>query len=145
MLSAVFEDVGKLVVKEVETPQISNSDDVKIKVEVASICGSDIHILAERPTHPANPGIVQGHEYVGLVTEVGEDVKNVRIDDRVIVDPTVVCGHCYYCQTGIKNVCENFSTIGIFEDGGWASYSVVPSTNVFRVPKEVPAEVAVFA
>ena len=145
MLSAIFEDVGKLVLKEVGIPELSNADEVKIKVEVASICGTDIHILSDPPTHPATPGIIQGHEYIGEIVEIGNNVQNVEVGDRVIVDPTTVCGHCYYCQTGIQNVCENFSTIGIFKDGGWASYSVVPSKNVYKISKKVPAEIAVLA
>lgn len=145
MLAAVFEDIGKLTLQEIEEPDITRDDEVKIKVEVASICGSDIHILANPPSHPATKGIIQGHEYVGEVIKIGKNVRNVSVGDRVVVDPTTVCGHCYYCQTGIQNVCENFSTIGIFQNGGWAEYSVVPSKNVCNISKDVPVESAVLA
>ncbi|GIN91717.1 alcohol dehydrogenase [Siminovitchia terrae] len=145
MLAAVFEDVGMLTLKEVDPPQIKRDNEVKIKVEVASVCGSDVHILADPPSHPATKGVIQGHEFVGKVVEAGEDVKNVSVGDRVVVDPTTVCGHCYYCQTGIQNLCENFSTIGIFEDGGWSPYSVVPSQNVYKISEQIPPELAVFA
>lgn len=145
MLAAEFEGEGKLSIKDKKVPEIKNANEVKLKVEVASICGSDLHILATPPTHPAEPNIIQGHEYIGEVVEKGKEVTSLNVGDRVIVDPTVVCGRCYYCQNGEKNICENFSTIGIFEDGGWAEYSVVPSQNVFKISKEVPAEIAVLA
>lgn len=145
MLAAVFEDIGKLTLQEKDVPNIDHPNQVKVKVEVASICGSDLHILADPQTHPATPGIIQGHEYIGEIVEIGKEVTSIAVGDRVVVDPTTVCGECYYCQIGQQNVCENFSTIGIFKDGGWASYSVVPSENVFKISKDVPAEVAVLA
>ncbi|MBS4208876.1 alcohol dehydrogenase catalytic domain-containing protein [Bacillus sp. FJAT-50079] len=145
MLAAVFEKRGKLALQDQEIPEISSSLDVKIKVEVASICGTDVHILSDPPGHPATPGIIQGHEYVGEIVEIGSDVTNVRIGDRVVVDPTTTCGSCYYCQIGEQNLCNNSSSIGIYLDGGWARYSVVPSKNVYRISKEVPPEIAVFA
>lgn len=145
MLAGVFEKVGNLNLQEKEIPVLKSDLDVKIKVEAASICGTDIHILADPPGHPATPGIVQGHEYVGKVVEIGKDVSNVSIGDRVIVDPTTTCGTCYYCQVGRQNLCENASTIGIFLDGGWASYSVVPSKNIYKISKKIAPETAVLA
>ncbi|MGW9019819.1 alcohol dehydrogenase catalytic domain-containing protein, partial [Priestia megaterium] len=145
MLTGVFEKVGNLTLQEKEIPVLKTDLDVKIKVEAASICGTDVHILADPPGHPATPGIVQGHEYVGEVVEVGKEVSNVSVGDRVIVDPTTTCGSCYYCQVGKQNLCENASTIGIFLDGGWASYSVVPSKNVYKVSKKIAPELAVLA
>jgi 2-desacetyl-2-hydroxyethyl bacteriochlorophyllide A dehydrogenase len=145
MLTGVFEKVGNLILQEKEIPVLRSDLDVKIKVEAASICGTDVHILADPPGHPATPGIVQGHEYVGEVVEVGKEVSNVSVGDRVIVDPTTTCGSCYYCQVGKQNLCENASTIGIFLDGGWASYSVVPSKNAYKVSKKIAPELAVLA
>ncbi|GKV65854.1 MULTISPECIES: zinc-binding dehydrogenase [unclassified Sporosarcina] len=145
MLAAVFEDIGKLSLQNKNIPEIESDNQVKVKVEAASICGSDIHILSEPPTHPATTGIIQGHEFIGEIVEIGKNVRNVAVGDRVVIDPTVVCGDCFYCKLGKQNLCENFSTIGIFENGGWAPYSVIPSQNVHRISKEVPAEVAVLA
>lgn len=145
MLTGVFEKVGKLELQERNEPKLTSEKEVKIKVEAASICGTDVHILSDPPSHPATTDTILGHEYVGEVVEIGKEVRNVVIGDRVIVDPTTTCGECNYCKNGIANMCENSSSIGIFEDGGWASYSVVPSNNVYKVSKTVPPEIAVLA
>ncbi|MCM3652293.1 zinc-dependent alcohol dehydrogenase [Metabacillus litoralis] len=145
MLAGVFEKVGSLAIQEKEVPTLKSELDVKIKVLAASICGTDVHILSDPPGHPATTGVIQGHEYMGEVVEIGKEVKNVNVGDRVIVDPTTTCGSCHYCQIGKPNMCENSSTLGIFLDGGWASYSVVPSKNLFKISKEIAPEIAVLA
>ncbi|WP_342045763.1 zinc-dependent alcohol dehydrogenase, partial [Bacillus sp. OTU530] len=119
--------------------------DVKVKVLAASICGTDVHILSDPPGHPAAAGIIQGHEYMGEVVEIGKNVKNVSVGNRVIIDPTTTCGSCYFCEIGKPNMCEHSSALGIFLDGGWAPYSVVPSKNVFKISNEVAPEIAVLA
>ena len=75
MQAAVFEGVGKLVVKEVDTPKIVNGDDVICEVEVCSVCGTDVHIMEVPPGYIATPGTILGHELVGRVVSVGTDVK----------------------------------------------------------------------
>ncbi|MGW9019827.1 zinc-binding dehydrogenase, partial [Priestia megaterium] len=145
MLAGVFEETGTLTLKEKEIPVLRFDDEIKIKVEAASICGTDIHILNNPPGFPANPGIIQGHEFVGKVVEIGKNVTNVQVGDRVVVDPNITCGSCTYCQMGEYGMCEHFTTIGIFIDGGWTSYSVVPSKMVFKISEEVPVEMAVLA
>jgi 2-desacetyl-2-hydroxyethyl bacteriochlorophyllide A dehydrogenase len=145
MLAGVFEKIGNLALQEREVPTLQSDLDVKIKVQAASICGTDVHILSDPPGHPATPGIIQGHEYMGEIVEIGKEVRNVNIGDWVIVDPTTTCGSCHYCQIGRPNLCKESSTLGIFLDGGWASYSVVPSKNVFKISKEIAPEIAVLA
>lgn len=147
MLAAVFEEKenNKLVLREKDEPKINQDTDLIIKVEAASICGTDVHILANPPGHPATHGIVQGHEYVGEVVDIGTKVKAINIGDRVVIDPTTTCGSCYFCKNGAANMCENSSSIGVFMDGGWASYSVVPAQNVHKISKHVPIEHAVLA
>lgn len=145
MLAGVFEQAGKFSLQERPVPVIQKADEVRIKVEAASICGTDVHILANPPGHPATAGVIQGHEYVGKVVEAGADVTNVKVGDRVVVDPTLTCGYCDYCQMGYVNMCEHMSTRGIFVDGGWTSYSVVPARNVHKIADSVPPEIAVFA
>ncbi|MFB9762509.1 alcohol dehydrogenase catalytic domain-containing protein [Ectobacillus funiculus] len=145
MLAGVFEKTGSVALQEKEMPTLKSDLDVKIKVLAASICGTDVHILSDPPGHPATTGIIQGHEYMGEVVEIGKNVKSVNIGDRVIVDPTTTCGSCYFCEIGKPNMCEHSSALGIFLDGGWTSYSVVPSKNVFKISKEVAPEIAVLA
>ncbi|WP_100331159.1 alcohol dehydrogenase catalytic domain-containing protein [Bacillus xiapuensis] len=145
MLAGVIEKKGHLALQDREIPVLTAEDQVKLKVEAASICGTDVHILADPPGHPSALGIIQGHEFTGEVVETGSAVQHVRAGDRVVVDPTTTCGFCYYCQIGEQNLCEDSSTIGIFMNGGWAPYSVIPAKNVHKISKTVSPDVAVFA
>ncbi|MGE5592374.1 MAG: alcohol dehydrogenase catalytic domain-containing protein, partial [Betaproteobacteria bacterium] len=113
MLAAVFEGSGRLAVKEVAVPVIRKDDEVLLKVEAASICGTDVHILEVPPGHPATPGSILGHEYVGTVLKAGPGVEGLQEGDRVVVDPNLTCGRCRYCRMGMPNMCENMTTLGI--------------------------------
>jgi threonine dehydrogenase-like Zn-dependent dehydrogenase len=144
MLAGVFKREGVLSLEERKLPQITKPDEVLIRVLAAGICGTDIHILATPPGHPATPGKIMGHEYVGEVVEVGEGVRTLQIGDRVVVDPTITCGICRYCQMGSPNLCEEMTTLGIFLDGGWTSYSVAPARALHKISKHVSPEIAVF-
>lgn len=145
MRAAVFEGDGRLTVREVASPGSPGPGQALIRVHAASICGTDLHILEVPPGHPATPGVVLGHEYVGEVVAVGPGVGHVRPGDHVVVDPNIRCGTCRYCQRGLANFCENFSTLGIFQDGGFAPYNLAPAANLYPISPEVPWEYAVFA
>ncbi|MCX7795359.1 MAG: zinc-dependent alcohol dehydrogenase family protein [bacterium] len=140
MLAGVFEGEGKLSIKEVPDPKITKPDEVLVKVELAGICGTDVHILEVPPGHPATAGTILGHEYVGTVIDKGVDVKTVNIGDRVVVDPNLTCGICRYCRRGLPNMCENFTTLGIYLNGGFAPYNVAPAKALYKISKDVPLE-----
>jgi threonine dehydrogenase-like Zn-dependent dehydrogenase len=142
MRAAVFLGEGRLEFQDRPIPAVVRRDDVLLRVEAASVCGSDIHILNVPQDHPANVDVVMGHEYVGEVLEIGEDVQHLQPGDRVIVSPDIRCGYCYYCQIGLSSMCENRTTLGIFIDGGFAKYSVAPARALFKVDKKVPPEIA---
>ncbi len=145
MLGAVFKGEGKLNLKEVPIPQIKNLDDVLLQVEAASICGTDIHILEVPPGHPANKGVILGHEYTGKILEIGDGVKDFKEGDRVVIDPNITCGSCIYCKMGLSNMCERMTTLGIFINGGFTEYNVAPAKALHKISPDVPAELAVFA
>lgn len=145
MYAAVFEGEGRLTLEEVDVPQIRAPDDVLLSVRAAGICGTDVHILAVPPGHPATPGVIMGHEYTADVLAVGDRVDHVRPHDRVVVDPSVWCGSCAYCQRGLTNLCDRMTGIGIFENGGFAPFSVVPARAAYRIAPEVPPEIAALA
>lgn len=145
MLAAVFEGEGKLSVKEVEKPEIRKANDVLLNVEAASICGTDLQILSVPPGHPAQSGVILGHEYCGRILEVGEDVNNLKPGDRVVVDPNLTCGNCNYCRLGMTNMCENMTTLGIFLNGGFAEYNIASERALHKISPELYAELAVFA
>jgi threonine dehydrogenase-like Zn-dependent dehydrogenase len=145
MTAAVFERIGVLSVKEVPVPKIRNNDDVLIKVEAISICGTDVRALSDPPEFLFNDGIIIGHEFTGIVEEIGADVTKVKIGDKVVVHPNIWCGKCDYCITGHTNLCENFLHIGDRIDGGMAEYACVPEKMVYKISKSVPSHIACLA
>jgi len=144
MLAAVFEGEGRLSLKQVPVPTIQKSDDVLLQVEGAGICGTDVHILEVPPGHPATPGAILGHEYVGQVLEIGAGVKNLRPGDRVVVAPNLYCGLCAYCRAGRPNQCQDFSTLGIYLNGGFAKYNVAPERACHKIKPNLPTDEAIF-
>jgi threonine dehydrogenase-like Zn-dependent dehydrogenase len=145
MLAAIFVEEGRLELREVPIPEIKEGDQVLLQVEVASICGTDLRILDTPPGHPANKGVILGHEYVGRIISLGKDVHGFKEGDRVVVDPNITCGACPYCRMGQPNMCLNMTTLGIFIDGGFASHNVAPARALHKVSPPLPSEVAVFA
>ncbi|RJP66242.1 MAG: L-threonine 3-dehydrogenase [Candidatus Abyssobacteria bacterium SURF_17] len=145
MLAAVFEGNGVLRLRKRPVPVIERGRDVLLRIDVASVCGTDVHILSVPPGHPANENTILGHEYVGTVLDAGDGVTHVKKGDRVVVNPNITCGHCTYCRKSLPNMCENMTTLGIFIDGGFAEYNVAPADAVFRISSDVPLEEAIFA
>lgn len=112
MLAYTYIEKGKFKLIEKPKPIILNEKDAIVKVTLASICSSDLHIK-HGSVPKAKPGITVGHEMVGIVEEVGEGVKKVKPNDRVCVNVETFCGECFFCQRGFVNNCED-------ENGGWA-------------------------
>lgn len=142
MLAAVFQGEGRLVLEERPLPVVQAPDDIVIAVEACGVCGSDVQILNVPPGHPATPGTILGHEFVGRVTAVGEAVTTVRVGDRVTADPDPKCGACGPCRAGRPANCENVLALGVFRDGALASHVKAPAATVFPVAEETSPEVA---
>lgn len=142
MTAAVFEGAGRLSITERPIPAIERPDDVLIEVEACGICGTDVHILEVPPGHPATPGVVMGHEFVGTVREAGPEAIGATVGDRIAVAANLSCGSCSYCKRGAPNHCEHFTTMGIFRDGGLAPIAVAPAHACHPVAKELPREIA---
>ncbi len=145
MKAAVFEGEGKLTIKQVPIPEIRQPDEVLLKVEAGSICGTDCHILSVPPGHPATAGSILCHEYLGRVEAVGTAVTHLKPGDRVAVDPNLTCGLCPYCRIGMPNMCENMTTLGIFMDGGFAPWNVAPAKALHPISQTLPVDLAIFA
>lgn len=144
MMNAIlFEDTNKLTYTQVPVPQLKNPDDVLIKVEAGSICGTDLHILDG--SYPANKGVVLGHEGTGVVVEVGPAVTAYKPGDRVVIDCNIPCGDCWQCKMGNLTQCENIYTIGIQTDGIFAEYAVITARALIKIPETMPVEDAIFA
>jgi len=146
MNAIIFSDVGQTTYKQVPKPTIKHPDEMLLKIEAASICGTDLHILSTPCSYPlAQMGIIEGHEFVGRVEAVGDAVTAFQVGDRVVLDPNVFDGDCYQCKMGNFNMCENVYVLGITVDGGWAEYAVAPSKMCVKISPELPAETAIFA
>lgn len=131
----------KLQVVEVEEPKIQSADEVKIRVKVAGICGSDVHIYHGTNPMATYPRVI-GHEFAGEIMEVGANVDNLAVGDRVVVEPILYCGECYACKSGRPNVCEHLEVLGVHRDGGMAEFIVVPAKNVHKLGPDVDWKVA---
>jgi threonine dehydrogenase-like Zn-dependent dehydrogenase len=140
--AAVLADVGTLAVQERAEPALGADDEVLLEIEACGVCGTDLHILTTPPGHPANVGIILGHEFVGIAAEVGPGVRGVAVGDRVAVAPNLWCGECDWCRRGLRNQCENGTTYGIFIDGGLAPRAVVKARACYPVSKQLPPHVA---
>lgn len=147
MLAAVYHGPNDLRVEEVPLPQISNGE-LLVKVLSASICGTDLRIF--HGNHRMySPGTVRipGHEVVGTIAEVGADIKEYSVGQRVFCAPNTGCGHCQQCITGNNNLCVNYEAIGVTCDGGFAEYvrisaKSVQQGNVIPISESVDPAVA---
>ncbi|WP_339170739.1 2,3-butanediol dehydrogenase [Anoxybacillus sp. FSL W8-1294] len=152
MRAARWYNARDIRVEEIPEPKAAKGQ-VKIKVAYCGICGSDLHEYLAGPIfvpvsepHPLSKDkapIVMGHEYAGEVVEVGEGVTNVKVGDRVCVEPIYSCGECASCKKGHYNVCEKLGFVGLSGGyGGFAEYSVVPSSMVHKIPEQMSWEQA---
>ena len=105
MRALVFHHPGKVEVNEVPDPRIEWYDDVILRVTATAICGSDLHIY--NGFIPQKNDMIMGHEFMGVVEEVGRGVKELKKGDRVVVPFPIACGHCFFCKDGLPGHCEN--------------------------------------
>jgi threonine dehydrogenase-like Zn-dependent dehydrogenase len=139
MRAAVINEYGKIVREVVPDPEIS-PDRVVIKVDYASICGSDQHLF-KGEFHPrTHLPLIPGHEFAGRVEAIGKNITGFSPGDKVTVDPIVWCGQCAACQAGHYPACSSLKLIGIDMDGGFAEYVVADPAMIYHIPDHVPDE-----
>lgn len=122
-------------------PEITNPADVRIKVVVGGVCGSDIHVWHGTNIYAVYP-LNLGHEIAGIVESIGTDVEDLAVGDRVVLEPFQCCGTCYACRVGRPNVCQSLQVYGAHIDGGFCEYLVSPSRNFHKVPDTLTFEQA---
>lgn len=148
MLAYTYVEKGKFALMEKPRPRLIEAGDALVRVTLASICTSDLHIL-HGSVPRAVPGITVGHEMVGVVEEVGPGVKQVRPGDRVAVNVETFCGECFFCRNGWVNNCTDPNggwALGCRIDGGQAEYVRVPYADqgLTPIPEGVSDEQALF-
>jgi L-gulonate 5-dehydrogenase len=117
---------------QVAMPQVAPGE-VKVDVAYAGICGSDMHIIHGQNAFVRFPRVT-GHEFSGVVREVGQSVEHLKVGDRVCIDPVISCGTCYPCRINRPNVCTRLQVIGVHRDGGFSEQVCVPAENAHRLP-----------
>ena len=130
-------------IREVKIPGFGRTD-VLVKVKVASICGTDLHIYewdrwAQGRIHPP---LIPGHEFCGEVVAYGNEVTSVKEGDFVSAEMHVACGKCLQCRTGEAHICQNVKIIGVDADGAFAEYVVIPESNIWKLDPAIPQEYA---
>lgn len=133
-----------LDVVEIPTPEIGPRD-VLVRVEAASICGTDLHIWHwdAWSQQRIRPPVTLGHEFAGTVVEVGAGCQQVKVGDYVSAESHVTCGHCYQCRTGQAHMCPETEILGVDRDGAFAEYVAVPESVIWQNDRtKLPPEIA---
>lgn len=142
-LAKLKKEQGIWMVNDTPMPEPGHND-LLIKIRKTAICGTDVHIYNwddwSRKTIPV-PMIV-GHEYVGEVVAVGQEVKGFQIGDRVSGEGHITCGHCRNCRAGRTHLCRNTQGVGVNRQGCFAEYLVIPAFNAFKIPDNISDELA---
>lgn len=128
MKAVVLEGIEKAVYKDIERPKC-DPDGIVIKIDAVGLCGSDVRTYSNGVGGLDFP-FVLGHENVGTVCETGKESEGFSIGDRVIVNPVIPCGKCFFCEKGMHNLCSNRLTYGHHLKGGFAEYMAVPGIGV---------------
>ncbi|KOG88329.1 zinc-dependent alcohol dehydrogenase family protein [Streptomyces varsoviensis] len=132
MRAVVIEAPNKLNITTIPDPT-PGPDDVIVKVAAVGLCGTDVHMLAGE-FGPTRYPVVPGHEFSGEIVEVGSQVTGMAAGDLVAADPAIYCGACYWCAKGRGNLCADWRTIGITQDGACAEYVKAPARNIHHLP-----------
>jgi threonine 3-dehydrogenase len=119
-------------------------NDVMIRIRKTAICGTDMHIFNwddwAQKTIPVPMTV--GHEYVGTVEAMGDEVRGLKIGQRVSGEGHIVCGHCRNCRAGRRHLCRNTVGVGVNRPGAFAEFLVIPAVNAFPIPDDIPDEIA---
>ena len=148
MNAVIYQKPGTFTLEKRPLPQIKDPTDAIVKVTLASICSSDIHIK-HGSVPKAKPGVIVGHEMVGEIAALGSQARGFSVGDRVTVNVETFCGKCFFCQRGFVNNCTNQHggwALGCRIDGGQAEYVRVPyaQNGLNRIPEGVSDEQAIF-
>lgn len=153
MKAAVFHAAKDVRVEQVELPA-TPADKVKVKVAYAGICGSDLHayhhgigvqIGTPHPLSGKMAPLTLGHEFSGVIEEVGQEVSGWQVGDRVTIEPLIYCGACANCRSGNYNRCDQVGFVGLNDNGGFAEYVLLEPRTLHKLPDNVSFEEAALA
>src|SRR5262252_913785 len=140
---AKLERAPGLTLTRVKKPEIGHND-VMIRIRKTAICGTDLHIWNwdewAQKTIPVPMQV--GHEYVGEIVEIGQEVRGFKIGDRVSGEGHITCGYCRNCRAGRRHLCRNTVGVGVNREGAFAEYLVIPAFNAFKIPDDISDDLA---
>ncbi|WP_394927094.1 zinc-dependent alcohol dehydrogenase family protein [uncultured Robinsoniella sp.] len=140
MRSAVFYGKHDLRVEESKKPEIGPND-VLIQVKACGVCGTDVHIYeGDKGAAEVTPPTILGHEFSGVVVQIGAEVVNCKAGDRVCIDPNCYCGTCEPCRNGVAHYCENMIGYGTTVNGAFAEYCAVNERQVYQLGENTTFE-----
>ncbi|HUX99980.1 MAG TPA: zinc-dependent alcohol dehydrogenase family protein [Candidatus Deferrimicrobium sp.] len=129
MRAIIYDSPGHFSLKQIEKPK-PGPDDVIIKVKACGFCKTDLHIHHGR--FISQFPLIPGHEFTGFIDEIGSEVEDFQVGDKVVADNTILCGHCYYCRKDQPLYCENFYSLGVTGPGGYAEFVKVKAEKTFK-------------
>jgi len=138
MKAVIFDGPGKVSIQERPIPKIEEESDIIVAVTYTALCGSELHVF--RGHQPSGTGFIMGHEFTGIVKEVGKDVKTIKVGDKVVSPFTVSCQECFYCKNGWSSRCEKCKLFGCAAlDGAQAEFVRVPLADgtVVKAPTHI--------
>src|SRR5437764_5940367 len=140
---AKLEQAPGLSLTRVKKPEVGHND-VLIRIRKTAICGTEIRIWKwEDWAAKTIPVPMQvGHEYVGEIVEMGQEVRGFNIGDRVSGEGHITCGFCRNCRAGRRHLCRNTIGVGVNREGAFAEYLVIPAFNAFKIPADIPDDLA---
>ena len=126
-----------------ELPKVGHND-LLIKIRKTAICGTDMHIYNwdEWSQNTIPVPMIVGHEYVGEVVDMGQEVQGFEKGDRVSGEGHITCGHCRNCRAGRRHLCRNTQGVGVNRQGAFAEYLVIPAFNAFKIPDNISDDLA---
>lgn len=134
MRAVRLESIGSMIMRTVEKP-VALPGELIVRVLAAGICGSDRHMY--KGEYPTAIPVTLGHEFCGIVEEVGDGIPSFAGGELVTVDPNIACGTCAACRRGRPNLCARLTAIGVTRDGGFADYVAVPCGQAFTLPSDL--------
>lgn len=142
MQAAIFTGSHKISVTDYQVPH-PGPDELLIRVGACGVCGTDFHIFEGNA--PAKAPVILGHEYTGEIIDKGANLRDLKIGQRVAVNPNIHCGYCEFCRKGKINLCLNLKALGVTVNGGFSEFSLVPRTQAHLLPEGFPYAIAAFS
>ena len=146
-MKALVKSIPKAGIWMEETPEpICDSNNVKIKITHTAICGTDLHIYKwdDWAQRTLKLPLIIGHEFCGIIEEVGPSVTHYKPGQRVSGEGHITCGFCRNCRAGKRHLCEFTKGVGVHRDGAFAEYIVMPESNIWLIDESIPSEIASF-